>query len=229
MSKAEDVRFARVFHSVVAIFMLLAGGALLGFGIWLSVTGNKGPFNLDYGGQNVWRYLLVLPVICMVLGAFLIITALVALVALAKNCIGTTFRVIYVILAAIILIVLVFICVVSTFLYRNKNNQDVETFVRDAWQRTVLDQPDTICAIEHEFKCRGFATGDCTYCVTGLEPQCSSVSTLCAACSENKSNTDYGCYNKLLNKLISIFLPVAIVSGILGGIQLIDMFLLCCL
>lgn len=226
MAKSDQVRFARVFHSLVAIFMLLAGGGLLAFGIWLSVTGNKGPFDLSYGGENIWRYVLVLPTVCIVFGVFLLVTALVSLIALAKNCLGKTFRIIYVIMAALILLALVFICIISSFLYHNKDNETVADFVRDAWKKSVIEDDRTICAIEAEFKCRGFENGDCTNCFSDFASSCEPE--ICVPCT-SPQDPGVGCYDKLIQKLVSIFLPVAVVSGCLAGLQLIDMLLVCCL
>lgn len=227
MAKADEVRFVRVIHSLVAIFTLFAGAGLLAFGIWLSVTESQGLSDLQYGGENIWRYILVLPTICIIFGIFLMVTALVSLIALAKNCLGKTFRIIYVIMAAFVLIALVFICVISTFLYRNKDNEDVANFVKDAWQQTIVDDPNAICVIETEFKCRGFETYDCKNCAYGFGPGCSA--DVCVSCEGSEQMGYAGCYDKLVHKLASVFLPVAIVSGILAGIQLIDMLLMCCI
>lgn len=233
MAKADQVRFVRVIHSLVAIFTLIAGAALLAFGIWLSVTESKGLSDLQYGGENIWRYILVLPTICIIFGVFLIVTALVSVIALAKNCVGKTFRIIYIIMAALVLVALVFICVISTFLYRNKDNEDVANVIRDAWKQSAADEPNTICVIETEFKCRGFETGDCVNCASDFGSGCDAdICVLTCEGSEQSAVSTIGmegCYDKLIGKLVSVFLPVAIVSGILAGIQLIDMFLTCCL
>lgn len=231
MAKADAVRLARIVHTIVAIFTLLAGGALLGFGIYLSVSGNKGPFNLDYSGSSVWRTILALPIIAMVFGSFLIVTAIVSLVSLATNCLGVTFRVIYVILAAIIFSVLVVICVLSGLLYSHRHRVSVKDFVHEAWDRTAKSDPSVICRIEKDYKCRGFTVNNCLGCPTGYETACSvePIASVCPKCDHAGFDPSTGCYGIITSKLVDAFLPVSIVSGILAFTVLLDMILSCLL
>lgn len=230
MAKADQVRCTRIIHTIVAILILLSGAALLSFGIWLSVTGNKGPFNLDYTGDNIWKKLLIVPNIIMAMGAFLILTCIVSLISLSRNCVGVTARIIYIVLAIIIFIVLGVIFIGSIVLLRNRDNQSVENYVKDAWEGTVLNEPQIICDIEKEFQCKGFLNNDCD-CQTGLEQQCDLVRSRCVTTCSNPPSTyyDQGCYNKMVAKLVGVFFPVAIASGILIVLVFVDMICTCCL
>lgn len=232
MAKNDEVRLTRVFHTIVAILILLCGGALLAFGIWLAATGNGSSYNLDYGDDNILNVALSARTGSIILGGFLLATGMVSLIALGKQCLGKTFRVIYILMAAVILIVLVFITVISIIILRNRDQQDVRTFVRDAWKRSVGANADVVCEIEDSFTCRGFEDNDCTLCVTGLEQACSASNTvdLCARCPDAPvRNPAVGCYSKIIDRLRNLFLPIAIVSGILSAVVLVDMMFTCCL
>lgn len=230
MAKNDQFRFTRVYHTIVAIIILLAGGALLGLGIWLTATDNGGPFNLDYSGQSSVDFMLRTDVAAMVVGGFLLLTAIVSLVALSKALVGKSFRVIYVIMALVIFFVLVAITVLSIIVLRNINNFEVRSFVANAWVRTVENDPSVICGIEKTFKCRGFISNDCLACPTGLETECAAVSTFCAECGDiGAVDPSIGCFEEIISRFSNLFLPAAIVSGILSVIVLVDIFFTCCL
>lgn len=229
MAVHERKRFASIFHAIVAILILIAGGLLLGIGIWLQVTDNVGPVNLNYGGDNVFRYILTASIGAIIIGGFLIVTALFGLFALAKNCVGVTFRVIYVVLSLIIMAALVFICVVSILVLKEDDSSEVRDVLSEAWARTAKDPDsrDAICRIEADFKCRGFEDNECFGCSQGNEDACSS-SPNCVNCGR-ASNPAIGCYDEIVDWLNRFFLPIAITSGVLAFVVLLDIVAACSL
>lgn len=229
MAKHDDRRTIRIYHALVAILILLAGGALLGLGIWMTLTSTGGPLNLEYAGDSFFNIVLSANIGAMVLGGFLLFTGLVSLIALAKEWLGVTFRILYVIMATIILAMLVLITVMSSLVITNGDKNEVKRFIEEAWERTVKNDPNTICEIENRFVCRGFKDGDCTVCKTGLEPECNAT-VLCARCTDQiPVNASKGCFQQILSTFKSVFLPAAIISGILSSIVLMDILLTWCL
>lgn len=229
MAKHGERRAVRVYHTMVAILILLAGGTLLGLGIWMTVTGSGGPLNLKYSGSNFFNVVLSADIGAIVLGGFLLLTALFSIIALLNQCIGMTFRSLYIFMAIIILTALLFITVVSSLVVHNGDNKNVRAFVSSAWERTVAQDAPTICDIESRYSCRGFKAGDCILCKTGFEPECDPT-RLCAKCrAMSAPNTDIGCYDEIKEEFRYIFLPMAIVSGILSAMVLLDIIFTCTL
>lgn len=225
MAKHEQQRALRIYHICVAVLILLFGGALLGLGIWMKVTGTGGPFKLMYTGESFFNVVLSADIGAIILGCFLLLTGAISLIALARHCMGITFRIVYVLLATIVLGALIFTMVVSILIINKRDNGQVRDFISAAWQRTARQDPQTLCNIEKRFKCRGFGDSDCVVCKTGVEPECSTVSAFCAKCSvPSDGTTTDGCYPKIMNSIKGVFLPSAIVSGVLSAAVLIDIF-----
>lgn len=219
----------RIFHSMVAILILLAGGALLGLGIWMTVTGTGGPLNLNFSGQNFFNIVLSADIGAIVLGGFLLLTGLVSLIALLNECIGMTFRALYIVMASIILVALIIVTVIASLIVNNGDNKDIRSFVSKAWERTVESDPHVVCEIERKFNCRGFKDQDCILCKTGSEPECAAT-VLCAKCnSVSRPDPNVGCYPKIKNNIRHVFLPSAIVAGLLSAVVLVDVLLTCAL
>eukprot|EP00177_Eucheuma_denticulatum_P007473 GFKZ01013606.1.p1 GENE.GFKZ01013606.1~~GFKZ01013606.1.p1 ORF type:complete len:230 (+),score=29.27 GFKZ01013606.1:241-930(+) len=229
MAVSDRNRFVRIYHSLVAIIMLLAGGALVGLGIWLLVTDNGGPINLEYSGDNFFRVVLNFGIGSIIIGAFLLFTAIAGIFAMARKSLGVTFRIIYVLAALIIFAALVFICVISILILRNDDSPTVKQFVLDAWQRTIQDEAreNDVCEIEQFYECRGFEDNDCVSCPLGTEAACQSLLN-CANCGV-PSDPAVGCYGRILDSIRDVYLPTAIVSGILALVVLVDIFVACAL
>lgn len=223
MAKHEQRRFTRVFHTIVAVVILLAGGAALGFGIWLSVSKTANASKLEYGSNSSFRAWLMAPKVTIGVGIFLIATALVSLIALTKQCVGKAFRVLYVLMAIVVLLVLAAFSALSVFMLLNRHNESVRDFVRVAWVETVKTDPDTVCELEKVLQCKGFDSKECEPCI-GLEDDCGI--DVCAPCGVD-SFMEFGCYEQII-QLQSVFLPTAIVAGVLAAILLMDIcFTLC--
>lgn len=255
MSKAGERKGTRAYHAVVAVLILLTGVGLLGVGVWLRFTDNGDFLDLDYSGSSngVVEAIASTDIGAMVTGAFLILSGIISLIALTrKSCVGYTFRILYIILALVILIVLLAVCAASITFLTSKDTTRVRRFFSDAWENSVgsgsFTSPDDVpnsqaflCQLESSFKCRGFDANDCVSCPTGdinSEASCAAnVNSRCPLCAtigsydRNTSEVDVavGCYKKFTGTLDNVFLPSAIVSGILSIVLLIDIFFTCCL
>ncbi|PXF42396.1 hypothetical protein BWQ96_07916 [Gracilariopsis chorda] len=227
MAKHERNRAVRIYHGFVALLLLLGGGALLGVGIWLHVTDNGGPVGLDYNNDSFFDLVIHVGIAAMIAGSFLILTGIVSLITLVRNCLGVTFRVIYVLMGLVIFIVLVGATVVSSIIVHNKDDLSVRDTLRSAWVHTVSRDPDVICRIERNLECRGFLDNDCVRCTSVLDDGCAEATT-CAKCSDTR-DPSFGCYSNIIRDFNRIFLPSAIVAAVLALIQLVDVFVTCAL
>lgn len=207
--------------------MLLAGGALVGTGIWLLATDHAGPLHLEYGDNNVWSFVLNFGIGGILIGAFLMLTAIAGLIALSRKCVGSCFKVIYIVMVLVILAVLVFITVVAAVIRERGDSENVKDFLQEAWDLTVTENPDEICRLEEFYKCRGFNDTDCLKCPLGIETECSTT-TSCAKCGVS-TFAGTGCYDEIVGSVRRFFLPVAIVAGLLAVVVVIDIFVTCAL
>lgn len=231
MSKHGQRQAVRAYHTLIAMLILIGGGALLGLGIWLKLSDSGGSFNLDYTGEGFLNAVLAVDIGAIILGAFLLLTGMVALVALSKECLGITFRIIYVILATIVLAALLLVTVMSSLIVSKREDADMNRFFEEAWARTAKS-PDgrmKICEIEAYFDCRGFKDDDCTVCTDGQQPECSATPN-CALCPGRiPSDPNKGCYDEISNQWRKVFLPSAIVGGVFSFLVLLDILMTSCL
>lgn len=226
MSKGTERRASRTIHSIVAIILLLGGGALLAFGIWLQVSSNNiSEITSSSGGflHTVTRANILL----MVFGGFVLLTGLVSLIGMARNAAGVCFRVIYIIMAIIIFVIFALVFVMGVLVLARAGTSQIKDSLQTGWTETVSTDSAVICDLEKNLECRGFLDNDCQLCALGVEPECDSQPT-CARCPNNV-NPAIGCYDVLIEKARQYALPVTIVSGVVSLIVLIDIFLTCCL
>lgn len=230
---ASDSRnsFARIYHASVAVLILLSGAALSCFGVWLSILENRTALTLDFSDNPFLQALLRANVAAMVLGVLLMAVATISLLALSKECLGKTFRAFYVVLAFFMFASLLSACVFSTIIVHKGHNDAVRAFVLDAWQKGIEDDPTVVCAIERELSCRGFDANDCKGCKNGNEPACKNASQFCARCvhSTTHPRDHVGCYNAMIERVHSMFLPIAITSGMLSAVVFVDILFSFCL
>lgn len=227
MAKHERNRAVKYYHIGVAILLLSAGFGFLALGIWLSSSDNQGVSDLSFDGGNVFTLFLNYFWLSIFTGLFFLLSAIVSLIALARNCLGMTFRVVYVVMGLLIFLALLAECAISSLLVQNRENEDIRDFVRDAW----MDTSEKVrCDFESQTECRGFESGDCKNCEIGTEPICKQESfrELCAQCAPEPSSHDLtGCYDKILDFLDNLLLPIAIVSGIISLAVVVDIFITC--
>lgn len=222
----------RSFHAAVAILLLLAGGALIGLGIWLQTSRSASPFQIAQAEDSVNYALDVLVnsgIAAITAGCFLMLAGIFSLISLGRKCIGITFRVIYIIMAIIITLILLAICVLSSIIVAKRDNANIRDNFQAGWTAATVSYPQDICAVEEKLQCRGYFTTSCRQCPTGNEPQCQS-SRECIKCQNNTLlESPQGCYGTAVKVIHDVFLPVAIVSAVLTCIQFADSVISCAL
>lgn len=191
-------------------------------------TDSAGLGDLDYSGSDFWKAVLKFGTVAIIFGIYVLLTAIVSIIGLARRTIGKVFRVIYVLAAAIIVVMLILVAVGSFLVLRNRDSGTVRNFIEDAWERTVETNPKEVCDIEDRFDCRGFSDGNvCAECALGTETGCNKT-TECARCNVDRSGSG-GCWSEIRKNLKDAFLPVGIVSSVLAAIVLVDIFMTCAL
>ena len=234
MARHEVNRAAACYHILTALLLLLCGGGLLALGIWLQVTSHGGPLNLEYGSNDFLDFVLRAGIVCIVVGSFLILTAVTALIALGRRCVGKTFRIIYIILAIVVFLLILFVAVVSWMVFARRNTQAVKTFFEDAWKRTVLERPNDVCLLESWFNCRSFNDVTCTRercaeCTAGPPRPSGQQRPGGQPRQLATGEKPTACYMKIRRDLRNVYLPTAIVSTVLAAIVLVDLFVVCAL
>ena len=219
MAEHERSRGAACYHVLIAIILLLLGGGFLGFGIWLRVGNHTGAPQLNFSGSSVLTLLLHISIIAIIAGCVFIVTSIISLLALARRFVGKVFRVIYVLLALVILAALIFIAVVAFWIYVNRDMPVTRDVLNEGWKTGVREDPRIICGFEKDFKCRGFLDNKC-------DPE------KCARCEGTTGpiqGRDEACYPKIKRSLRNVYLPVGIVSTIMAVLVLTDVFVTCAL
>lgn len=219
MARHEANRGAACYHAFVAILLLLLGGALLGLGIWLRVSEHGGPSSLSYQQANLPDIMNWASIAAISVGGFILLAAIFALFALSRQCVGMVFRVVYILMALVILTALVLIAAVCFFILDRRDAPFVSDALQTAWKTTVTEQPRAICQIEAALKCRGFKDAACA-----LE-KCASC-PLAAASGTAKTRS---CYGAILDDLRRVYLPAGIVAVVAGAFVLVDIFVTCAL
>lgn len=227
----------KTYHAIVALLLMIAGGGLVGFGIYRKTKTNDGPFSLDYEAgevtelDNIWSWVLRFNTAAIVVGAFLLVAGIAALIALTRRCIGGVFKVAYILVALVIMLALVGISGVAWYLLAKRNDSELSDFVAKAWESTVKSKPEDICSIEKDFQCRGFNDKDCEKCPLGVGTSCTPELLLrCAPCSEGEtSNVANGCWNEFQSRFRRFYIIAGVVGAVLAGVMLSDMCVLCSL
>jgi hypothetical protein len=225
--------WAKPYHSLIATLLVLSGSALAGFGIYLRVSKYRKDAFLDFataanGSTDVLQKILQVDIAAMIVGAFLLVSGLVALFALARNCCGSMFRVFFFVLAVVILLSLAVIAGFAFFLLRYQGKASFRTKVQTVWGQQVRSKPNVICAIESNLQCRGFDNNDCKNCALGVESTCTAAQKLlCAPCSNKTDNVAIGCFDDFRHTISRWFIIIGSVAGGLALLTFIDLFALC--
>ncbi|OSX69737.1 hypothetical protein BU14_1226s0001 [Porphyra umbilicalis] len=226
---------ALAFHSFFLFLLLLGGAGFLGVGIWLQSAHGGGPVNLEWTGSGFIDGFLTLGVAAMVIGGALLVTAVFALCAVSRSCVGTVARVLFVLATLLATAALVLLAVVTLLIASDRRPDAVQDFVRDSWERTVtsgeVDVVSEACEVQTEFGCVGFVAGDCVDCPNGRADgggECNGApARRCPVCPTAPPPSAGGCYEKIIERTRDIFLPVGIVASVLAAIALIDVFAVC--
>jgi len=226
---------ALAFHSTFLFLLLLGGAGFLAVGIWLQSAHGGGPVNLEWTGSGWVDSFLTLGVAAMAIGGALLVTAVFALCAVSRSCVGTVARVLFVLATLLATAALVLLAVVTLLIASDRRPEAVEEFVRDSWERTVTsDEADSVgkaCAVQSDFGCVGFAAGDCVDCPNGRTDgggECAGdAARRCPLCPTAPPPSAGGCYEQIIERTRDIFLPVGIVASVLAAVALIDVFVVC--
>jgi hypothetical protein len=227
--------FARSYHSLISLLLVLGGGALFGYGIYLRVSKYHGEAFLNFakaanGSSNSLQIILQFDIAAIILGAIFFFVGIIALVALARSAVGRVSRLVTFVLMAAIVAGLAAIAVYSFFLYRYQHKASFQEHLKLMWQNQIKEDSNVICAIENDLSCRGFSNNDCVNCTLGTESTCSSAQrTVCAPCSSKDDHNAKGCiasFNSFFWKLYIVIGSVAIGLAVAG---MIDMLTMCCL
>lgn len=208
-------RGAAVYHTFVAILLLLLGGGLLGLSIWLRVSEHGGPASLDYQAGATR----VASIAAGVIGAFILGAAVSSLISLSRKVVGKVFRIIYVLMALCILGALILIAASSFFVVDKRDSPNVREALSTAWKQSLKRDGSDICSIESSLQCRSFADSSCK-------------TETCASCPLAKASgvkETESCYNVILADLKKVYLPTGIVSVIAAVFVLVDIFVTCAL
>eukprot|EP00168_Porphyra_purpurea_P018055 TRINITY_DN655_c0_g1_i12.p1 TRINITY_DN655_c0_g1~~TRINITY_DN655_c0_g1_i12.p1 ORF type:complete len:197 (+),score=76.10 TRINITY_DN655_c0_g1_i12:68-592(+) len=172
----------------------------------------------------------------MVIGGALLATSICALCAVSRSCIGTIFRVMFVLATLVVAAALVLVAVVTLLIASDNRPDAVETITRDSWERTVTSgDADTVtqaCNIQADFGCTGFDDGDCDACVNGVTvsstPCTAEEQRRCPRCPTSLTTpSTSGCYDAIIERTRKVFLPVGIAAAVVAGVALLDVFVVC--
>jgi Tetraspanin family len=225
--------WARPYHSFVALVLLLAGGALLGYGVYLRLSKYHSQAFLDFarasnGSTNVLQVISQFDIAAMIVGAFVMLSGLIALIAVGRNCCGSLFRVVFFILALVILAALIGIAGLSFYLFHYQGQASFKTDTQALWAKQVQSSPNVICSIENSLRCRGFDNNNCATCPFGIESTCTQEEqVLCAKCSSKKDYVAVGCFDKFRHALSRWYIIIGSVASGLALMQFVDLFALC--
>lgn len=229
MEKEKLQRFAKTYHLVVAVILLVTGGISFSLGIWLRATDNGGPNHLDYSaGSGQFNSASAAGSVGIGLGVFLLVMGSISLLASMRRCVGVTFRVIYIVLALGVAVVLGVICWGASAISFLTRQNDAKDSLETVWQTTVSTDVNGICAIEKEFDCRGFNDNDCVGCVGGEGKACKKP-TNCAKCDKMNKKFGKGCGDEILKNMRSVFRPIAVITGLIALAVAVDIVMSCCI
>lgn len=218
------------YHATFLALLLIGGAGFLGVGLWLQLSKGGGPVNLEWTGSGFIDSFLTFGVASMIIGGVLLATSIFALCAVSRSCLGTVARVLFVLATLVVTAGLVLVAVVTLLIASNNRPGVVEDIVRDSWERTVTSSDAGVvaeaCAIQRNFGCAGFDSGDCNECNNG-EVQTSLCERRCPVCEPRTPASVSGCYDPIIERARKFFLPIGITASVLAAIALVDVFVVC--
>lgn len=216
---AESIRrAAAAYHLFVALGILIFGSGLLVLGIWLRVSGSGGPSDLVYSGSDFFDVALVAAILCILVGIFFIAAAVASIFALVRrHWRSKRFRLMHIVLSLLVLASLIMIAVVSFLVLTNRSAQFVRDYLAEAWVRTIVERPFSICSIESNLRCRGFADATCA------SERCATCGTAVVA----GARAVQPCYSAIKASLGRIYFPLGILATIAIIFVCIDILVTC--
>eukprot|EP00188_Purpureofilum_apyrenoidigerum_P002848 Plantae.Rhodophyta-Purpureofilum_apyrenoidigerum.ctg2902.p1 GENE.Plantae.Rhodophyta-Purpureofilum_apyrenoidigerum.ctg2902~~Plantae.Rhodophyta-Purpureofilum_apyrenoidigerum.ctg2902.p1 ORF type:complete len:239 (+),score=43.90 Plantae.Rhodophyta-Purpureofilum_apyrenoidigerum.ctg2902:187-903(+) len=205
----------KLFHGIVCFLLFAGGAALLGYSIYVTVTGGSTFPDLPYtDGSTTLRTALKAEIAGIVVGAAVMFVAILGFFSFSRGCCGIFMASLFTVLMLALLAVLIFVAVVSFKIVRQGNVASLESDSRAAWERAMTDPQytDNLCQIQQDYNCRGFDDGDCA--VQG---------NMCPTCPDSNTNVMTGCFNAVINEYQKVYRPAGIVSSAMGGLVLLDL------
>jgi uncharacterized membrane protein len=117
-AKRAHTSSARTFHGVVTVLLLVAGAGLLGYGLYRRIK-TSGTFDLDF---EVKETKTLESLVQILVGAFLIQSGIISILALARNCAGSVFRFVFFFMAVAIFVVLAGLSAGSSYALARKDS-----------------------------------------------------------------------------------------------------------
>ncbi|GAB0493109.1 hypothetical protein MMPV_010130 [Pyropia vietnamensis] len=229
---------ALTFHSIFLTTLLVGGAAFLGVGLWLQLSQSGGPVELEWtDGSGFVDAFLSLGVAAIVIGGVLLATAVFALCAVSRSCVGRVARVLFVMATLVVAAALVLLATATLLIASESRPDKVKELVRESWVRTVTSNETEIvghaCALQSEYECSGFDAGDCANCLSGVGEDgrvCTEEEQeVCPRCETGVEAGSPGCYDSIITRTRKVFLPLGVVSAVLAGLALLDIFIVCCI
>lgn len=165
------------------------------------------PYYLDF-----WKVVTNFGIAGIVVGSVVALVGAIGFFAFGRGCCGKFFKFVYFFLIILSFLVLLFTAIVTLMLANGDNIGPFKSAACSAWKQTTSDDPQEICKIENEYNCCGFSSS------------CDPTTTI-STCPCVVSNH---CYETIIHKYHKWYLPIGIVSSILGGFTLLDSVIVCC-
>ncbi|GJQ11143.1 hypothetical protein GpartN1_g2934.t1 [Galdieria partita] len=209
-SRSSGNTFVLFYHGTISALYFLGGLALVGVGIYAEVT-HSGKFDLKWT-NDFWKVVSNFGIAGIVVGAVIALVGAFGFFAFGRGCCGKFFKFVYFVLIILCFLVLLFTAIVTLMLANGDNVSPFKSAACSAWKQTESDDPQEICKIQNEYNCCGFSSS------------CDPTTTI-STCSCALTNH---CYETIIHRYHKWYLPIGIVSCILGALTLIDSLVICC-
>jgi hypothetical protein len=224
---------AGIFHRLVSFVLALLGGVFFGYGLYLLVSKKYQNSYVDLqsnGAQDVSVHLPRIDIVLIIVGGVLILSSIAALVAMSRNCVGMTFRVMYGIFAVVMLAATILVAALYFYILRLQTRDTFKADARKIWVSSVQNNTKSVCSVESEYKCRGFDNQDCINCRLGSEATCNAdQKAICPLCNNDNDFTSKGCFQSINRTLRTQSIAIGAASTALALLLFIDLFVLCAL
>ncbi|GAB0491934.1 hypothetical protein MMPV_003190 [Pyropia vietnamensis] len=210
-----------VAHTATAAAVLCCGISLIITATWAVITQNGAPYNRLSFGHSLAASTLFLSMVLISVGVLLVLLAPVGVITLRGGTCPLGLSVAYVVgfllLGGVSLFAAIVMLQVGT---GGVGRPATRAFMVNAWERSVMLIPVTVCAVEAEQGCRGFDRADCDGCpetggASGL-PCDRSRCVDCGATVPRERSCYPFMYRELADKLRPVGIMAAVTSMVVG-------------
>lgn len=128
MPRRDRSRMVLLYHTYVAILLLLGGVALLTMGVKLG-TGQEDPFHLNYASDTLFNNSQYIYLVCIGVGGFVMVSGAASLFSFGLQARGRSFRLLYVDMAFVTLVMLVATAIATWLSVQIADNGKADKFV----------------------------------------------------------------------------------------------------